>query len=163
MTSDMMTLSSHWVIRGRIEDVAEILSDPERFPDWWGDVYLAIEITVPGDADGIGRTVDVHSKGWLPYTLRWTGRLVETDPPHRSVIEATGDLNGRGVWTLRQDGEFANVIYDWTVVVEKPWMRRLAPILRPIFAWNHRWAMAKGETGLARELARRSAAQDADS
>lgn len=156
MSDRNFSLISNWSVRGRIEDVAEILADPERFPDWWGEVYLSIEITAPGDENGIGRTVDVHSRGWLPYTLRWTGRLVETDPPHRSVIDATGDLNGQGIWTLRQNGEMAEINYDWTVVVEKPWMRIMAPVLRPVFAWNHRWAMAKGEEGLVREMARRT-------
>ncbi|MEO1492758.1 MAG: SRPBCC family protein [Pseudomonadota bacterium] len=157
MTEQTFDLISHWAVPARIETVAEILAEPERFPDWWGAVYLSIEIADPGDADGIGRTVDVHSRGWLPYTLRWTGRLVERDPPHRAVIEATGDLTGHGVWSLRQNGDIAEITYTWTVVTSKPWMRLLAPVLRPVFAWNHRWAMAQGEAGLIQELARRAA------
>ena len=31
-----------WHVLGRIEDVAEILSEPEAFPRWWGEVYLSV-------------------------------------------------------------------------------------------------------------------------
>ena len=66
-----------WRVQGRIEDVADILSKPEEFPRWWGEVYLSVTTTKPGDAQGIGQTVAVHSKGWLPYRLNWQGTLVE--------------------------------------------------------------------------------------
>ena len=45
-----------------------------------------------------------------------------------------------------------DIRYDWTVYVTKPWMVVLAPLLRPVFAANHRWAMARGFEGLQREL-----------
>jgi hypothetical protein len=150
-----MVLRSHWTVEATVEEVADILRDVERLPDWWGDVYLSTEIIEPGDEDGIGRVVAFHSRGWLPYTLRWQGRVVEAHRPHRWTIEATGDLVGRGVWTLVQDGPRARVTYDWRVVVETPLLRMLAPVLRPVFAANHRWAMARGEDGLKAELARR--------
>ena len=145
---------TRWTVEAPIARVAEILTDAERFPDWWGEVYLGIEVEAPGDENGIGRRVRVHSKGWLPYHIHWTGTLVEDDRPHRWVIEATGDLTGRGEWRLTQNGPLAEAVYDWRVTADRPLFRLLSPILSPIFAWNHRWAMAKGEAGLKRELAR---------
>ena len=150
-----MVLRSEWTVEGTVEEVADILRDIERLPAWWGAVYLAVEIVEPGGEDGIGRVVAFHSRGWLPYTLRWQGRVVEANRPHRWTIEATGDLVGRGVWTLAQDGPTARIGYDWLVLVQKPLLRRLAPILRPIYAANHRWAMARGQEGLRAEVARR--------
>ncbi|BGE85502.1 MULTISPECIES: hypothetical protein [Methylosinus] len=38
--------------------------------------------------------------------------------------------------------------YDWRVNVSKSWMSALAPILKPVFAWNHGVVMRRGETGL---------------
>jgi hypothetical protein len=114
-------------------------------------------VLAPGGADGVGREVAVHSRGWLPYALRWIGRVVAADRPHGWTIEATGDLVGRGVWRLEQRGERAEVGYDWQVRAEKPVLKRLAPVLKPAFAANHRWAMARGLQGLRRELARRRA------
>jgi hypothetical protein len=104
----------------------------------------------------MGRRVALHTRGWLPYTLRWQGTLVENRRPHGWTIEATGDLVGRGVWRLEQRDDLAAVRYDWTIAVEKPLLRRLTPILRPAYAANHRWAMARGLAGLKQELARRA-------
>lgn len=158
LRSNSFRLTSEWTFDAKIEEVAAILDDVARLPDWWGDVYLAVELRAPGDADGLGRVVAFHSRGWLPYTLRWSGRVVAADPPHSWTIEATGDLVGRGVWTLTQQGAAAHVRYDWDVLAEKPILRLLAPLLKPVFAWNHRWAMARGYRGLKSELQRRRAA-----
>ena len=151
------TLSTHWLVVATIEEVAAILSEPERLPDWWPEVYLSVEIVDPGGPDGVGRVVAFHTRGWLPYTLRWRGTVVDAHRPHTWTVEATGDLDGRGVWQLEQRGELAVVDYTWRVRVEKPGLKLLAPVLRPVYAANHRWAMARGLEGLGRELARRRA------
>ena len=44
------------------------------------------------------------------------------------------------------------------VLATKAWMIALAPLLKPLFVWNHKWAMRRGFEGLTRELARRAAA-----
>ncbi len=72
---------------------------------------------------------------------------------HGISIEAFGDLVGTGVWTLTQDGPDADVVYKW-----RPLMRYGSWFFKPIFAANHRWAMARGEESLKRELERRHAA-----
>ena len=42
-----------------------------------------------------------------------------------------------------------------TLRAEKPLLRRLSFALKPIFSWNHRWAMARGYENLRREVNRR--------
>jgi hypothetical protein len=150
-------LSTEWLVEGSIEEVADILLEAERLPEWWPEVYLSARVIDPGGPDGLGRTVDLHTRGWLPYTLRWQARLVESRRPHGWMVEATGDLVGRGVWRLEQRGELAAVSYDWRVRVEKPLLKAFTPILAPVYAANHRWAMARGLAGLRAELARRRA------
>ena len=149
------TLRTRWRLAATIAEVAEVLADPERLPDWWSAVYLSVVVVAPGDGAGIGRTVAFHTRGWLPYTLRWRGTVVAADPPHGWTIEAEGDLAGRGVWRLAQEGALAVVDYDWRVRVEKPGLKLLTPLLRPVYAANHRWAMARGREGIERELVRR--------
>ncbi len=148
-------LVTRWRLDATIDEVAAILNDAEAIPGWWGDVYLSTKIVDAGKADGIGRKVAVHSKGWLPYHLNWTATLLESHTPHGWTIAASGDLEGRGEWTLTQNGAVAEVDYDWQVKAERPVLKLLSPVLAPVFAWNHRWAMNKGEEGLKRELARR--------
>jgi hypothetical protein len=40
----------------------------------------------------------------------------------------------------------------WSVDLQRPWMRVLAPVAAPMFRWNHRGAMRAGGAGLAPHL-----------
>ncbi len=161
MQTRAFIIPTHWRVRGRIEDVYDVLTTPEAFVRWWPQVYLGVSEIAAGGAGGVGRRVGLHTKGKLPYTLRWEAEVLEADRPYRMVIGARGDLDGRGEWRFSQDGELVDVDYRWTVYVSKPWMAVLAPLLRPVFVWNHLWAMRCGLEGLQRELARRGAAEPA--
>lgn len=157
MSANEYHFVTHWRVPGTVEAVADVLADPTDLPRWWPSVYLDATETDPGDEDGVGREVSLHTTGWLPYTLRWRFRVTESAFPHGFVLEARGDFVGRGEWTLRQDGERVDVTYDWRLRAEKPLLRRLSFLLRPLFEANHRWAMARGEESLRLELARRAA------
>ena len=146
-----------WRVAGSVPEVRAVLEDAESLPRWWPSVYLAVDVTEPGGAGGVGRTLDLRTKGWLPYTLRWRLRITEPVTDAGFALEASGDLEGRGRWTFEQDGPEAVVTYDWRVSATKPLLRRLSWLLRPAFAANHRWAMARGQQSLALELRRRRA------
>jgi len=145
MSNDYHFLS-RWRVRGSVAEILEVLGNADALPRWWPSVYL--EVTTRGDL------VELYTKGWLPYTLRWSFRVTEKKADG-FIIEALGDFVGRGEWTLTQDGDFADVVYDWRIKAEKPLLRLFSPLLKPIFAANHRWAMARGEESLRVELARR--------
>jgi hypothetical protein len=159
MSVNAYHFTTHWQVPGTVEEVAEILANATDLPRWWPAVYLEVVETKPGDEDGIGKEVSLHTRGWLPYTLRWHFRVTESDYPHSFAMEAWGDFVGRGEWRLRQDGGNVQVTYDWRVQAEKPLLRYFSFLLRPIFAANHRWAMAQGEKSLRRELVRRVASK----
>jgi hypothetical protein len=156
-----MSAEYHFVTRWRVEgtcgEVADILGDPLILPRWWPSVYLGVEEIAPPGTDGLGRRVRLLTKGWLPYTLRWELEVVESTYPRGFVILATGDFQGRGIWRFEQDGRFVDIGYDWRVRADKPLLRWLSPVLRPVFEANHRWAMVQGERSLELELARRRA------
>lgn len=154
-----------WHIRATREEISEVLADAAGLARWWPSVYLDVTVREPGDERGVGRVVDLYTKGWLPYTLRWQFRVVESDAPAGFRIEAVGDFVGRGIWTLaveRDDadpaGPLTRVIYDRKIAAEKGLLKTLSPIMKPIFGANHRWAMARGEESLALEIRRRHAA-----
>jgi len=151
---------TRWRVRGTVEEASAVLSRADDLPRWWPAVYLNVEVLVPGDEAGVGREVALYTKGWLPYTLRWQFRTTESRYPHGFALEANGDFVGRGEWTLEQDGPYVNLTYDWRIRVEKPLLRNLSALLKPIFAANHYWAMAKGEESLRLELQRRRAASE---
>jgi hypothetical protein len=149
---------THWRVQGSVDEVASILGDAPSLKRWWPSVYLDVRELRPGDERGVGREIDLFTKGWLPYTLRWRFRTVESHFPYGFTIEAFGDFVGRGIWTLAQNGPWVDVTYDWKIRADKPLLRRFSRILKPIFSANHRWAMARGEESLRLELARRRAA-----
>jgi hypothetical protein len=152
---------THWRMLGTVDEVAEVLSDAADLPRWWPAVYRDVVETKPGDEDGIGKEVSLFTRGWLPYTLRWQFRVTESDYPHSFALESWGDFVGRGEWRLQQNGPFVDITYDWRILAKKPLLRALSFLLRPIFAANHRWAMARGEESLRLELARRATKQQA--
>jgi uncharacterized protein YndB with AHSA1/START domain len=89
-----------WIVPATAEEVVDVLGDAAALSRWWPSVYLKATVLEPGDERGLGRVVELHTKGWLPYTLRWRFRVTESDPPRGFAIEASGDFVGRGVWTL---------------------------------------------------------------
>ena len=157
MSAPGYTFVTRWRVEGTCGEVADLIGDPLLLPRWWPSVYLSVEELSPPGPGGVGRRVRLRTKGWLPYTLGWELVVVESSYPHGFRLEASGDLVGRGVWTFRQDGPDVAIEYDWRVDLEKAWLRRLSPLLRPLLEANHRWAMAQGEQSLVLELARRRA------
>lgn len=162
MGSNEYHFVTHWRVKGTIEEVSSILGDAADLERWWPSVYLEVGVLEPGDDRGIGKVVSLYTKGWLPYTLRWTFRVTQSNVPHGFGIEAFGDFVGRGIWSLVQDGEMVDVTYDWSITADKPLLKYLSFLMKPLFSANHRWAMARGEESLRLELARRHAATPAD-
>ena len=155
MTQNDYVFITRWRMAARCEEIADIFEDTAALSRWWPTVFLRADIVEPGAGHGLGRVVDVASKGFLPYTTRWRFTVIAEAYPYSSRIRAQGQFVGSGAWTFERDGDFTNVTYDWRVRTEDPLMRRWSAILRPIFIANHHWAMAQGRKGLQRELARR--------
>ncbi len=153
---------TRWRVRGTREEVYDTLGGALDLVRWWPSVYLDVRELAPGDEDGIGKVISLYTKGWLPYTLRWQFQVTDAQRPQGFGLDASGDFDGRGVWTFEEDGEWTNITYDWRIRADKPLLRILSPILKALFSANHRWAMAKGEESLKLELARRSAATPED-
>lgn len=151
---------TNWRIKGNVKEINEIIADASDLPRWWPSVYLESQILKKGDEQGVGSEISLYTKGYLPYTLRWQFTVAQVEPLKTIRIEAKGDFVGYGIWTFQADGDYVNIKYDWNIQAEKPLLRNLTFLLRPIFSANHHWAMAMGESSLKLELARRHAASD---
>ena len=127
------------------------LTRPEDWPGWWRAVRDVRSIK-EGDANGVGAVRRFTWGTALPYTLSFEMTATRIEP--MSVIEgrARGELDGTGRWTLRPEGAGTHVRYDWMIDVTTPWQVTLAPILRPLFAWNHGVVMGWGYTDLKTRL-----------
>jgi uncharacterized protein YndB with AHSA1/START domain len=144
-------LVSEWHLDASIGRVWQALFDVDSWPKWWPYVR-AVQLVKAGDPAGIGAVRRYTWGSRLPYTLSFEMRSTVVQAPHLLEGEATGELTGNGRWTLKETGATTRVRYDWTVVTTREWMNVLAPLLAPVFRWNHGQVMAAGGQGLARYL-----------
>ncbi|HEY7113212.1 MAG TPA: SRPBCC family protein [Thermoanaerobaculia bacterium] len=151
---------TRWLIPGTAREISAVLGDPMDLPRWWPAVYRSAEQIKAGDAEGVGQTVRLTTRGWLPYLLDWTLRVTERRGAQGFTFEAEGDFRGRGEWVFEPDDAFVEATFDWRIEARKPLLRVLAPIGRPALEANHRWAMRRGEESLRLELDRRRAASE---
>ena len=142
-----------WDVEAPQEAVFTALADSRTYPEWWTPVYLDVQ---GGGEPGLGSESSQHFKGRLPYHLRTHGRIVEYDPPRLVRAEVDGDLRGIGLWTLTPTPSGTHVRFDWQVYADRPLLRRLTPVLRPLFRWNHNWAIARAMDGLEPYAQRRA-------
>lgn len=150
-----------WTFAASMEEiaalVAEAKTDTSALVRLWPAAFLSARLREPGDEVGAGRVLELRTRGFLPYTLSWEVEMVEARHLQRYVLVATGDLAGTAIWTLERLAAGIRVRLDWRVRADKPIVRWLSFLLRPLFALNHRWAMARGQESIGRELRRRQA------
>jgi uncharacterized protein YndB with AHSA1/START domain len=143
-----------WDVDARPEAVFDALADATTYPKWWRPVY--VETTTDGPP-GLGCTSHQHFKGRLPYHLHTRSTITRYERPTVLGADVEGDLRGRGLWTLTPRHGGTHVQFDWRVNAEKPIVRALTPVLRPLFRWNHAWAIARAQDGLEPYARRHSA------
>jgi polyketide cyclase/dehydrase/lipid transport protein len=140
-----------WRVPGNVDRAYRVLVDVENYPRWWSEVYLRVEPLTPLRKT-IGDRVRLLTGGKLPYKIRWQSEIVQANPPHDFMIRATGDFDGRGIWAFKQQGNDVVLTFDWRLRAQKRLIRTLPWLFKPLFRWNHRWAMARGQEGLSHEM-----------
>jgi hypothetical protein len=145
-------LVSHWRVAAPVDRVWAALADPESWPQWWPYV-LDVQTLSTGAADGLGSLRRIRWATRLPYQLLIEVEAIEVLRPERLRARSQGQLRGEGLWLLRSDGPHTDITYVWRVELTRRWMRALAPLLAPVFRWNHAAVMRAGEAGLNRRLA----------
>jgi len=139
---------TEWHLDAPIDRVYDAISDPLAWPDWWPSVTRVEEIRPPTDRTGVGRVMRMTFKGKLPYQLRFDMTVDRVERPSTLGGVARGELDGRGDWTLREDGNATFVRYDWTIRTTRWWMNLLAPIAGGAFKTNHDYVMQDGAKGI---------------
>jgi Polyketide cyclase / dehydrase and lipid transport len=160
MASNVFRFEERWIIpEAPPGEVWEVLAHAELLPQWWKGVYLEAEPLGPAGAPRVGGKVRAKARGFLPYRLNFIIEAVELEPGRLVVARTSGDFDG--LWRASLSPQGAGTVVDlvWEVVVEQPILRFLAPLLRPAFAWNHRWTTPRGEAGLRAFLRERKTAR----
>lgn len=140
-----------WRAKAPIEAVWNEIYHSEAWPTWWKGVESVEEVR-KGDERGVGSIRRYTWKSKLPYRLSFDMETTRIEPPTLLEGIATGELQGKGLWTLSSEGDETVARYDWKVETTKRWMILLAPVARPVFKWNHNVVMSWGAQGLAKRL-----------
>ena len=129
-----------WDVDAPQEVVYDIVADARTYPEWWKPVYISVE--------GDEKVTRHHFKGRLPYTLKMRAEMVREERPRRFEVDVDGDLRGKGIWTFTPRNGRTHVRWDWIGFADRPLLRHLTPILRPLFRWNHNSAVARAREQL---------------
>jgi Polyketide cyclase / dehydrase and lipid transport len=144
-------LISQWQFAAPIDRVWDAIYAVENWPRWWKYVHHVEELR-KGDDCGVGAVRRYTWSSRLPYSLTFAMRVTRVERPHLLEGEAFGELTGSGRWTLRAIPQGTCVRYDWNVAATRAWMNLLAPLLNPVYRWNHGEVMRAGARGLANHL-----------
>jgi hypothetical protein len=106
----------------------------------------------PGGENGVGALSRLQWRSKLPYSLEFDVRVTRAEPPFLLEAQASGELEGVGVWRLYSGALGTAAVYSWDVSTTRGWMNRIAPLARPAFTWNHDYVMRQGAEGLATRL-----------
>ncbi len=140
-----------WKVKAPIDKVWQLMYEQEKWPLWWKGV-INVETLKEGDENDIGKKMRFVWKSFLPYKLSF--EMVSTNVQKPFIIEgiAYGELEGEGKWNFKEEDGVTTLQYNWDVNTTKKWMNNLAPILKPLFKWNHDIVMRWGAKGLAKKL-----------
>jgi uncharacterized protein YndB with AHSA1/START domain len=142
---------STWLLDAPRERVFEQIHDQKAWPSWWRGVVEVVELD-PGGEDSVGSRARMTWRSFLPYNLVFETHTTQVRRPHLIEGEVDGELAGIGRWRLYEEDGITSAIYEWNVRTTQAWMNLLAPLARPIFAWNHDWVMTRGGEGIAGRL-----------
>jgi Polyketide cyclase / dehydrase and lipid transport len=140
-----------WKISASVDQVWNIIYEQEQWPNWWRGVKK-VETLLPGDINNIGKKMRYTWKSFLPYTLSFDMVSKFIIKNYLMEGQAFGELEGVGIWKFTEENGITTIQYNWDVNATKPWMQKLAPVLKPLFIWNHNVIMRWGAEGLAKKL-----------
>lgn len=140
---------SEWRLDRPCDEVFHALQDLLSYPSWWPEVK---KVTME---DGSSATVAIRAM--LPYSLRFQLDQQRVDA-EQGVLQASmsGDLEGWSRWSIFPGEGECLLKFEEEVRVNRPLLKALSPIARPLLRANHAVMMRRGERGLRRFLSRSS-------
>jgi uncharacterized protein YndB with AHSA1/START domain len=151
--SNQFRFLTRWRFEAPIERVWSVITDVERYPQWWPGVRKAVVVGADKSLR-VGQVAAVAVRGSLPYTLHFQTEVVEFAAPERLVLRSTGELVGGGEWRLTSRADGTDVTYRWEVALAKPGFGPVSrlPGVRALLERNHDRVMAEGHANLCRLL-----------
>jgi hypothetical protein len=160
-------MPEHFVLTSRFRlhtsaDAAwQALADVQAWPRWWPHVLSVRSVRAGAPAATTGRVeeaatgsaADISCRSALGYGFRLRVTTTRAERPRLIEAQLGGALRGSGLWLLDPaDSAAVDLTYRLDIELHRPWMRRFAWLLRPLFTWSHFRVMHAGARGMARQL-----------
>lgn len=140
-----------WKFDTPLQKIFDVVHDTDTYHLWWRG-QGKVERIKGGNAMGVGAVRKFRTRSVLPYTLTYTGTVLEVEPYTKVVGTVEGELEGMGTWYFDYDGHTSTVKYQWIVKTNSRMMNVLTPVMRRVFEWNHNVVMRWGGEGLAKYI-----------
>jgi len=139
-----------WVFKASADKVWALIEEPETTMSWWPEIK---EFKIKGENKYIakGNKIDVVIRG-IPIQFRFSIEVTQVDPKKELRVQSTGDLEGYGVLTLKEEADSTKMKYVWEIRTTKWWANVIGFIFKPLLIWSHNRAMRSGCEALANRL-----------
>lgn len=150
---------SRWKFDAKPEELTAIVLAPELLHRWCPTVFMHSELLDRGQPDGLGMSLRLHTKGFLPHSFFFMARIVTVVPGRFLRIAVSGDFDGVGEITITPDDSGnCHAQLHWRTSVLHPWLRPFIRLFHRVFVWNHRWSTRNMARLLQAEIERRRTA-----
>lgn len=136
---------SQWQINARAEELKPLLSNPMSILQWWSSVFVEGEMLSSAHCKDF--KARFFTKGFLPHTFQFVA-WIEEESDNEITIKTDGDFGGVGKIRLHERHSVSIIDVRWSVTVKHPYIWPFLRVLKPVFVWNHLWAMSQGRKGL---------------
>lgn len=154
---DFELVTERW-LDARPEELTDVGLDPEQLDKWCSSVFMYGELVDRGAPDGLGMTMRLHVKGFLPHSFFIVVKIIDVVQHKYMRVSVTGDLEGIGDVTVVPDGDGCKWQLDWKMSITRGWMKPFGRVFHRLFLWNHKWAMGRACQLVVDEVHRRRAA-----
>jgi len=149
-------ITTHWRLEASPNELSAIVLDAAQLDAWCPNVFMKGTLIDEGNRDGLGITIRLHTKGWLPHSFLFIAKIVELVPNKSMTVAVKGDFNGAGYISITDAGNgHCKASLRWVVTIQQPLVRRIVRILNPVFALNHLWATRQAQRLMQAEIYRR--------
>lgn len=157
MTARLYTFCSIWKLPASKQEVWHALTEqPFNWQDWWPELNDVHDMKL---AKGLtGTTFSCTWQAPMGYRLKSDVTIGTIVNDEKVILHSEGDVRGSVTCQLSEVAGQTNIRIDWQVMTTKAWMNYLAPLLKPLFVYNHHVVMRSGERGLRNYLLTKSRA-----
>jgi len=131
--------TKRWILDAPPSMVFDVLKRVDDYPKWWPD-FVSVNSAGPN-------SYDMVVKGFLPYKIKY--RLMNNVIDRKNLVlegVVDGDLEGWIRWDVNPRNPVGcDVLFKEEVSTKKWILNTFSSVLRPIFRFNHKRVMNRGE------------------